>query len=70
MIDDSQYGFIKERFILDSFMALHKTLHEVRKKNQCGILLKIDFEKAYDKVNWHFLHQMMVAKGFRNVWCD
>jgi hypothetical protein len=23
------------------------------------VILKIDFEKAYDKVNWQFLHCMM-----------
>jgi hypothetical protein len=27
-------------------------------------LLKIDFEKAYDKVNWSFLHQTLRMKGF------
>jgi hypothetical protein len=45
-------------------------LHEVKKKNQNGILLKIDFEKAYDKMNWHFLHQTMVMKRFGDIWCD
>jgi hypothetical protein len=29
-----------------------------------GVLLKINFEKAYDKVNWDFLQQAMRIKGF------
>jgi hypothetical protein len=35
-----------------------------------GVLFKIDFEKAYEKVNWAFLYQMMQAKGLGDVFCD
>jgi hypothetical protein len=34
-----------------------------------GVLLKIDFEKAYDKVSWSFLQQAMRMKGFDPKWC-
>jgi hypothetical protein len=32
-------------------------------KKQSGIIFKIDFEKAYDKVRWPFLLQTMQMKG-------
>jgi hypothetical protein len=35
-----------------------------------GVLFKIDFEKAYDKVNWAFLYQMMQLKGFGDTFYD
>ena len=35
-----------------------------------GVLFKIDFEKAYDKVKWSFLQQVLRMKGFDSVWCD
>jgi hypothetical protein len=35
-----------------------------------GVLFKIDFEKAYDKVNWAFLYQMMNARCLGDVLCD
>jgi hypothetical protein len=70
VINDSQSGFIRGRFILDSVVALHEILHEVKRDKQNDILLKIDFEKAYDKVNWQFLYQMMITKGFGTKWCD
>ena len=31
--------------------------------------MKIDFEKAYDKVKWPFLQQVLLMKGFDTKWC-
>ena len=35
-----------------------------------GILFKVDFEKAYDNVNWAFLYNVMVKKGFSDQMND
>jgi guanylate kinase len=29
-----------------------------------GVILNLDFEKAYDKVKWSFLQQALRMKGF------
>jgi hypothetical protein len=34
-----------------------------------GVIFKIDFEKAYDKVKWSFLQQTLRMKGFAPKWC-
>jgi hypothetical protein len=44
--------------------VLHEVLHELRRSKRSGLILKIDFEKAYDRVSWSFLEQIMVDKGF------
>jgi hypothetical protein len=64
VIADIQTAFIKDRFIMEGIVILHETIHEIHHKKLPGVLFKIDFEKAYDKVNWAFLYQMMQAKGF------
>ena len=34
-----------------------------------GVILKLDFEKAYDKVNWEFLLDYHEKRGFNSKWC-
>jgi hypothetical protein len=41
---------IHGRHILEGVVVLHKTIHELHRKKLDGVLFKIDFEKAYDKV--------------------
>jgi hypothetical protein len=52
------------RNILDGVAILHETVHELHSKKLNGVILKIDFEKAYDKVKWSFLQQTLRMKGF------
>jgi hypothetical protein len=33
-----------------------------------GYLLKLDYEKAYDKVNWSFFIEVLEKRGFENRW--
>ena len=41
----------------------------LKRKRHNGVILKLDFEKAYDKVNWEFLQQTLRMKGFSAQWC-
>jgi hypothetical protein len=38
-------------------------------KKMNGILLKIYFKKANNKVNWSFLQQALRMKGFDHILC-
>jgi hypothetical protein len=50
----SQSAFLPGRYILDGVVVLHETIQELKRRKQNGVILKLDFEKAYDKVNWDF----------------
>ena len=64
IISPTQTAFMKGRNILDGALALLEVVHELRVKKLGGILPKLDFEKAYDKVNWSFLLEVLRRKGF------
>jgi hypothetical protein len=51
VISQSQTAFTEGRFIQDGPLALHEIIHELKTKNLPAVLLKLDFEKAYDRVN-------------------
>lgn len=64
IIHRSQTAFLKGRNIMNSILALHEILHETKCKKQIGVVLKLDSEKAYDKVYWSFLMKCIKARGF------
>jgi hypothetical protein len=39
---------------MEGVVMLHETIHELHRKKMNGVILKLDFKKAYDKVNWRF----------------
>lgn len=49
VIRRNQTGFIKGRNILEGVVILHEVLHELRRSKSKGLVLKIDFEKAYNR---------------------
>jgi hypothetical protein len=69
IIRPTQTAFLPGRNIMEGVVILHETLHELHSKKQDGIIFKIDFEKAYDKVKWSFLQQTLRMKGFSQKWC-
>ena len=64
VVQPTQSAFMPDRNILEGVVALHETLHELHTKKLDGVVFKVDFEKAYDKVKWHLLQQAPRMKGF------
>jgi hypothetical protein len=69
VIGPSQSTFIRGRNIMEGVVVLHETIHELRRKKDCGVILKLDVEKAYDKIKWPFVQQTLRMKGFFEKWC-
>jgi hypothetical protein len=68
VISPSQTSFLPGRNIMKGVIVLHETIHEMHRKND--LILKIDFEKAYNKINWPFVQQTLRMKGFLPKWCQ
>lgn len=48
VIGTNQTCFMQGRNILEGVVILHELMHELSRSNGKGVILKIDFEKAYD----------------------
>jgi Reverse transcriptase (RNA-dependent DNA polymerase) len=64
IVDEAQAAFIQDGFILDNVLAAHEIIHYAKINKQKGIILKIDFEKVYDRVSWPFLKELLLSRGF------
>lgn len=53
LVATNQSAFIKGRYILDSVVVAHELVHSLHKTREKRVL-KLDYEKAYDRVNWDF----------------
>ncbi|XP_019163090.1 PREDICTED: uncharacterized protein LOC109159433 [Ipomoea nil] len=73
IISVSQSAFIPDRLITDNILIAAEVGHFLNRK-QLGKVgwgaLKLDMAKAYDKMEWAFLRNMMLALGFQVGWAQ
>ena len=67
IIDIRQSAFIGGRGLLDSVLVA-TVVDFMKREKKSGVLFKVDFEKAYDSVDWKFLYYMMGILGFNERW--
>jgi Reverse transcriptase (RNA-dependent DNA polymerase) len=67
LVDPTQTAFIKERYILDNVLAASEIIHSTKRDKTHGVFLKIDFKKAYDRINWDFIQEILMSMGFALV---
>ena len=63
-ISKCQGSFIAGRQILDVVLVANEAIEDYKRSNKKGVVVKIDFEKAYDKVCWDFLDFVFQKKKF------
>jgi len=64
LIADDQTGFVPERYIGCNINRLMNILNHCNENNIEGMLISIDFEKAFDSMEWDFVFRAMAYFGF------
>ena len=64
IISNDQSGFIKGRFIGENIRLIDSAIKYTASKNIPGLLLFLDFEKAFDTLEWPFIHKTLIHFGF------
>ena len=68
LISSEKTGFVEGRQILDGIILTHEMIHSLKQTKTPRMLIKVDLEKSYDKVNWTFLKEVLKAFGFKHDW--
>ncbi|GMI79837.1 hypothetical protein HRI_001653000 [Hibiscus trionum] len=72
-ISPNQAAFVQGRNISDNILVAHEIIHNINSgatKSSQGAALKLDMEKAFDRVEWSFLANVMECMGFASEWIE
>ena len=64
MINNDQTGFLKGRFIGEKIRLIDSVVNYTATKSIPGLLLFLDFEKAFDTLEWSFIQKALISFGF------
>ena len=56
VISKSQNAFVEGRQILDAVLIANELVDSSLRRKKCGLVCKLDIEKAYDSISWEFLY--------------
>lgn len=71
IVSEEQTAFISNRQIQDNIFIVQEVIHQLRvrrRKRKFQAILKLDMQKAYDRVEWDFLCDYMLKLGFHEIW--
>lgn len=68
LISQEQFAFIKGRKLVGGVVALNEVVNMARVSKHDCFIFKVNFEKAYDSLNWSFLDYMLRRLGFDGKW--
>ena len=64
IISHTQKGFLKNRSMAENTRLIYDIIDKLNSNKQGGLLLLIDFEKAFDSVEWNFLDEALKFFNF------
>ena len=59
IISNDQTGFLKGRFIGENTHLIYDVLQYTEENDIPGLLILIDFEKAFDSLSWSFIQKAL-----------
>ncbi len=69
IIHSDQTGFLKGRYIGENVRKTIDIIEYADIHNTSGMIFSIDFEKAFDKLEWDFINKVLKHFGFKENLC-
>ena len=73
IITENQSAFILNHLISDNVLVAFEFMHYLNHKDdgkENYMSIKLDMSKAFDKVEWNFIKEVMEKMGFAKKWVD
>ena len=64
VINEDQYAYVKNRTIFDAVRSIDDIMEYTRINQLPGLMVAIDFEKAFDSLSWNFLSNALRSFNF------
>lgn len=64
IIGDYQPAAVKGRQIQDNMLVVNEIINSQIRSKKLGMILKLDFYKAFDCIAWEYIDYMMERMGF------
>ena len=64
IISSDQRGFLKDRYMEENTRLIYDLIQYCKENNREGILLLIDFEKAFDSIEWKYIKKILRKYNF------
>ncbi|GKA12805.1 RNA-directed DNA polymerase, eukaryota, reverse transcriptase zinc-binding domain protein [Tanacetum coccineum] len=68
VVSEVQTAYIKERKIIDGPLMVNEILAWASKKKETLFILKVDFKKTFDSLDWKLLDHTVEQMGFSQKW--
>jgi len=68
VISENQSAFIHGRQILDGILIANEIVEDAKRLKKDLLLFKVDFEKAFDSIDWSYLEAVMKKMNFPTLW--
>ncbi|XP_057745064.1 uncharacterized protein LOC130962924 [Arachis stenosperma] len=73
IVSPTQSAFVGGRLIQDNVVIVQEVYHSLNRKGRDGsqnVAIKLDMNKAYDRLEWDFLEKVLMKFGFAEKWVD
>lgn len=64
LVKQEQFGFVHGRSIFDNILNVMGAIDYAREENFPLVVLNIDMDKAYDRIEWSYIEKVLDRMGF------
>lgn len=68
LVSQTQSAFIRKRQMTDCILVTSEVFSSLKAKKGKGVIMKLDFAKAFDTVSWEFVLQILRRMNFDSKW--